>query len=539
MTSDAETRGAPVSGPASRQGRGLRRGRRLIGGSLLVAMVVYTALAVRFFAGTPNISRNFAAEFNAILAEVPEEQRAWPVYRGALLRLERFDGENWEWPDVPLVGPGSERGVAYLERNAAALELARRAAAMAVLGREVSDAWDRELAGGPSASPDVDDRRYTPSSNPPVMDWVSDHLGGLRRLSEMLLADARLAAARGEGDRVHADIAAMIGLAEHAGQHPTLMPQMMSLALARRAIQALGEVMGHDAGLMTEDQLEDLGARLRGFAGGGRPALALDTERLHVLDLAQRCFTDDGAGDGRVTLEGVQELWWLTNGAKLTGVSHGVGRYIVGPVTTLRFGSRKELVAEYDRLVGLHALDAAMPIWQRPTPGALEQERERVLAGGGGGGGGRASGVQELVCLLLPGIERGEEGIDRFIVERDAALVGIAAELHRRRTGVYPASGAELAAAFPAGMPPDWVDGEPLRYVVRDGRGVVYSLGTDADDDGGREPEEEAGWAGRHPAAIKPGGRPPPDGDWVLWPRATSSLALAPGGADQEPVGGE
>ena len=58
---------------------------------------------------------------------------------------------------------------------------------------------------------------------------------------------------------------------------------------------------------------------------------------------------------------------------------------------------------------------------------------------------------------------------------------------------------------FVAGVPVDPVNGEPLRYLRIDGgRFVLYSLGIDLDDDGGREVPDRGGARDQQP-----------DGDWV------------------------
>jgi hypothetical protein len=42
-------------------------------------------------------------------------------------------------------------------------------------------------------------------------------------------------------------------------------------------------------------------------------------------------------------------------------------------------------------------------------------------------------------------------------------------------------------------VPPDRYDGKPLRYQLVDGKPLVYSIGSDRDDDAGRAPRNAAG----------------------------------------------
>jgi len=129
------------------------------------------------------------------------------------------------------------------------------------------------------------------------------------------------------------------------------------------------------------------------------------------------------------------------------------------------------------------------------------------------------------LVLLLPGLD------DAFLVselrtqEHDAAWAAIALELHHRRTGEWPASLDELTPDLLPKLPIDRFTGEPLRYCLVEGRPLLYSCGTDRDDDRGVRPAGRdrvaqawsdaakldattvaTAWAVEH------------DGDWILWP---------------------
>ncbi len=109
--------------------------------------------------------------------------------------------------------------------------------------------------------------------------------------------------------------------------------------------------------------------------------------------------------------------------------------------------------------------------------------------------------------------------------QRDAVLTAIALELFHRRHDSWPATLAELTPGLLPTVPLDRFTGQPLRYQLVDGRPLLYSCGTDGDDDGGRLPKEgndhaslwapeakldadtiSTEWAASH------------DGDWILWP---------------------
>jgi hypothetical protein len=70
---------------------------------------------------------------------------------------------------------------------------------------------------------------------------------------------------------------------------------------------------------------------------------------------------------------------------------------------------------------------------------------------------------------------------------RRILVTAIALERHRLRHGAYPKSLDELAPALLKQPPLDFIDGKPLRYrLTQDGHFVLYSLGLDGVDNGGR-----------------------------------------------------
>lgn len=63
----------------------------------------------------------------------------------------------------------------------------------------------------------------------------------------------------------------------------------------------------------------------------------------------------------------------------------------------------------------------------------------------------------------------------------DAARLRIHAELYRLEHGAYPTDLSQLGGVFT-----DRYSGQSLQYALRDGRPMIYSVGADRDDDGGR-----------------------------------------------------
>jgi hypothetical protein len=164
--------------------------------------------------------------------------------------------------------------------------------------------------------------------------------------------------------------------------------------------------------------------------------------------------------------------------------------------------------------------DAALPLWQRSSFRADNAFLRSTR-----------SGFQRLQYFSLwvsfPSLTRASLLAEYTTQKRDAVLVAIAMELHRRRHGAWPRSLDQLSPQLLPTVPLDRYDGKPLKYRVADGRPLLYSIGADRDDDGGRLPQgEHANSRAREwfpPSYLLPevrrGFSPPlPDGDWILWP---------------------
>lgn len=73
--------------------------------------------------------------------------------------------------------------------------------------------------------------------------------------------------------------------------------------------------------------------------------------------------------------------------------------------------------------------------------------------------------------------------------ERRVLVTALALERYRRKDGSYPRSLSALVPDFLKSTPVDFIDGQPLRYRLKDdGHFLLYSIGLDCVDDGGTIP---------------------------------------------------
>lgn len=123
----------------------------------------------------------------------------------------------------------------------------------------------------------------------------------------------------------------------------------------------------------------------------------------------------------------------------------------------------------------------------------------------------------------IPDYPLMQETLERSLGRRDGLLVGIALEVFRREHGTYPENLSALVPQLLPEIPADRITGEPVRYRLVNSQPLVYSVGADRKNDGGRRPAnaQAPDWymARSQIAAVwdvAPGSAP--DGDWVLYP---------------------
>jgi hypothetical protein len=120
--------------------------------------------------------------------------------------------------------------------------------------------------------------------------------------------------------------------------------------------------------------------------------------------------------------------------------------------------------------------------------------------------------------LLLPNFPRAANRMAFGQTAADCSAVACALELYRRQHGQYPGALAALAPEFIPRLPHDVINGQPLIYSrTEDGRYVLYSVGWNEIDDGGKVDlgnRASTEWGNRGAVESEPG-------DWVWRPRET------------------
>lgn len=501
--------------------------RVLQGAAIVVGGVVllYGAMWVRFATGSPTISRNFAAELNAPVLATPESERAWTVYRQAVMDIQPVYRAHEGWDNIETPAPGSPEFAKAKEAiNAFAPHLARIRAAteMPNFGYVLSDSFDRELYRATHPGAQIADLP-PPTENPRLLDVLLEPMQHMRRATRALALESRLAVAQGDGQRATDNIVAMLGMARHTFDMPFLIGELVGIAIARVAWATADDLIERYPEAFTDVQLALLAERIGQDSGPQEFFADPKSEAEFMDDTLQRMFTDDGNGDGRLTPDG---MWYLV---AISDVAARNTRLLpttplAGPAIMAYSAGRKETRERYHAVLDHYAGYRNKPMWtwtQNPDEHALEIIDDSGM-------------VFPVVKVLAPALGNTVIAGNWTRQHREVTLAAIALEQYKRANGSYPATLAELVPTYLQSLPTDIADGQPIRYRVVDGKPLIYSIGMDRMDNDGRpamkdgKPVETQTWLDPQSAAqlVAQGFTTTRfedpkqyDGDVVLWPR--------------------
>jgi hypothetical protein len=476
--------------------------------SLAVVLAIYGGLALYFFSGRPSPRTNYVAILNETSLKTPEADRAFPIYRRAL--RDFGTRRNRPWVSIYRFQPAAQGWPALLDlvrQHPAEVERIREGAAKPVLGFVFG--VDRSAYNdGPLPCP-------LPAADPAAGLGLRGDLGDIpigetRDVAAVLAADAFLAREARDGRRLLRDIEALLGLSKQVAQMPFGLADVISMTVTASALDEMERTLRQQPELFREEDWIALAHRISAPQVAG-DLLSLDGARMEFDDILQRTFTDDGSGGGRLTPGGAS--YFQCNFSLYDTESIWV-KPALHPVTGLLTTSRQTLSDEHARLIHRTTANWAVPAREANWP----DDRETL----NGSSWSMEEGIRAFLAFPYH-TQFLQQPVERHLGRRDGLLVGIVLELQRRQRGKYPDSLDVLVPQFLPKVPADRVTGDPVRFRIVDGRPLIYSVGADRDDDGGRQATriDAEGLPVPDEIASTPWGRnlqTTPDGDWVLYP---------------------
>jgi len=294
----------------------------------------------------------------------------------------------------------------------------------------------------------------------PIAESFSDtssmlYLSGFRHIARLLIAEAKLFEKNAEYDRAAETYTTLLRFAASISSG-TIIHTFVGIAIERWAYKAMGPYLTE---LKEEKICESLLAKL----------LDIENNRAQLTELLRDEFSHE-----REMNKSLEKEWLYFRD---TTVNPTVIDYFVD--TTRKAGGyllvrlymfkSKRAMEEFHELI----LEAS----ERSYPEIFSSNLKDKIPD------------DKVVQILFGPIYKGIFTIGKGDVIRRGNIIKLALHLHLLRNGVYPDTLVELVPIVPAEILKDPFSTESFIYMRTDSGYVLYGVGPDMDDDGGREIE--------------------------------------------------
>ncbi|HVT28990.1 MAG TPA: hypothetical protein VHE81_13325 [Lacipirellulaceae bacterium] len=493
--------------------------------AILGLVLLYIATGLWMATGRPSVKTDYLAVINQKAASVPQDQRAWPLYRDAFLAMGGGKTEaNSKLNQIASHKPGEPDWAdtkTFLTTHADAIAQLREAAQRPTLGFVAAmsianfSPKDRELFGDKVTPEQIEAAKHETVQDHWLISTLLPHMQWLRTGAWLLAADALRASSSGDGKTAFDDVVALLELSRQSQETPFMVCALVAEAIQKQARTVIQETLTQHPDLWDIGQIRNIAHQLVASPIVWR--LGFEGERASFYDSVQRIYTDNGNGDGRLALHVSRDenlfqlLSSVASGSppEASAFSYGAVAMLTLPAANMVVASRKDMTELYDKITDQALSQLATPYWKRANDESLNKEVHSYEDG-------PISRYRYfLVSMLTPSYDTL---LSRTVVsdaERDGIYIGLTLELYHREHHQWPKSLDELSPRWLPAVPVDPITGKSLHYKVVNDRPIVYSVGTDGDDDGGRIPRDDAGKT--DVSLATPACSPPTDGDWVLW----------------------
>ena len=492
--------------------RAYRNMKRATAAMTVVLVLGYGGLAMRFYVGKPSIKRNHIVEMNGQNNQYQEDQKAWAVYhdvglqwqrhiRPTLLRQQaRYDLEKIEHrtekydnepmtvfePGLTLISnfyddfvpghPDYEETLAVVKAFEPELARVRRAANRPIVGMPFTDTIERV-----EIEPGIwEDQFELSDSNPALqgslIEVLLPNLGIMRGYSGRFVRDAKWAFKEGDSQRATADYLAIAGMARQVMQQGLLISDLVGFTMLQAGQQSLSQNLVEFPGALSKEQLISI-AHVYSLAGQ-ELGLHVHNERRMFDDILQRAYTDNGSGNGRMTLAGYKLMSSWDSRRK---DNEGVLEAVTKPLSFLA-GDRQSQHNQYHNAMDMIeqvVRDGPESLWRMQLQQAnLSSEKAELNRN-----------IYSPFNILFPGISKAADRFFQTQLKGEAFLTVLAIEAYQRDHGQLPGNLEELATGYLPQVPQDpFNPGYPIQYKVDESGYFLYVAGSDGDLDAGVEP---------------------------------------------------
>jgi len=539
---------------------------RMMAAAMGCFFVAYLMMYCYYHSGLANPTIDYTAELNRHVIETPEEDKAWSLYQPMWVKYQFGNGALGEYAEMRrqiwaedqlsqkkrLTRPPDEQWpqvVELLNEHQEALNVFREGAKLKSFGLELqADARKYSDEDFATLFPNSDKATHNNyleehSSNDVIagstIAILLPHVQSMREIARLLHVDTRRAVIEGDTESAVQNIETTLGLATQTAESPILVNALVAVAVSRIAINQLEEVLTANPNFFSKAQLARLQTTVT--ATDIHSWVDYSGERLLFKDTVQRCYTDDGNGDGRMTAAGIKFLdsdfftvigglrgdrralsgpppstfARLINWSKDTwkkSANSDFTKSALAPTSLITCASRKEVLAKGDELYQEIEADLKLPFWESRTSRPdgwkdfddfLEENRNEFI----------------LLDMLMPSAQPVGQAADRADAQKNAVLIALAMHRYQLSNNEWPTKASDLIPKFLNEIPVDVLTGKPLHFKIVDNHPLIYSVGMDHDDDGGVDATENNKPMQR--SDIRPGPKSDDfEGDWILWPQS-------------------
>jgi hypothetical protein len=309
------------------------------------------------------------------------------------------------------------------------------------------------------AASDLRDCRY-PVDLTKGFATVFPHLAKARAAARILQLEAVLSAEEGQPETAHRAPKTGLAVGLSLRQEPDLIARLVTIAINGLMVSGLEQCVNRVA--FTDAQLADLMSALADAESGSGMAHALTGERALGSGWFEKIRT------GKVS---PHEL--------ATDIEPQAPVKVLSRLYSASGLAEREEV-HYLQMLSDFIAAARCPLSERVS--AAKSVDNRI------------EGLPRLYVfcrMLLPALETAVEKDTLGLVQLEVARTALAVQRYRLAQGKLPAALGDLVPAYLAAVPVDAFDGLPIRYKLLPSGFVVYSVGRDGKDDGGRVADAE------------------------------------------------
>ncbi|MEM1109777.1 MAG: hypothetical protein AAGH99_13915 [Planctomycetota bacterium] len=503
-------------------GRGIRWTTRMLFVVVLLSMPC-------FYFSEPKLETNHLAAINARATALAEEDRAWPKYRDVLLALPptEIEGNDLLWYGMRKQDPLWPQMQEYLTENERQLQAIRAAAEMPGLGLALGyfgqqTGLDAEVLGQEPLNPAFTTPSYDQLTMPIWAHLDLSYLGAVRRLANLILADARFAAEQGDINRLLSNIETLQRMSQHVAEPGVAMSQLVSMSFRAQAYSVILDTLQTSPNLLKAESLVALQTLINNTPP---PDIDIDLMFIESDDYIQRSYHARRIGPELVTPNGLAMLGFGDDERTYAPLSRTrrAALSLFAPLLWTALPTRSSAERRLETLKQLVQDDLQVSWWEQPYSAYEKSLRES----------GRFDRLRYFWEIFSAPWPRIRLALIQHTTLRDGTLVTIASYRYQRDNGTWPINLGGLSPDYLDTIPKDPVTGNSLRYTVRGDKPVVYSVGADSDDDGGNWPMiENTDWRWDkdsaepetpimepdNDAAMRLDVENPLDGDWILFP---------------------